>query len=75
MCRSDDPRGRRGLAAEHPVVAWLPAAGARCASARLDVFVDGDARALALAEGAFGAARDDDSYLSMVVSTGFGGGS
>jgi glucokinase len=29
---------------------------------------------LALAEGTFGAARDDDSYLSMVVSTGIGGG-
>jgi glucokinase len=27
-----------------------------------------------LAEGAFGAARDDSSYLSMVVSTGVGGG-
>jgi glucokinase len=40
----------------------------------LDVFVDGDARALALAEGAFGAARDESSYLSMVVSTGVGGG-
>jgi glucokinase len=40
----------------------------------LDVFVDGDARALALAEGAFGAARNESSYLSMVVSTGVGGG-
>jgi glucokinase len=40
----------------------------------LDVYVDGDARALALAEGAFGAARSDSSYLSMVVSTGVGGG-
>jgi len=40
----------------------------------LDVYVDGDARALALAEGAFGAARNDSSYLSMVVSTGVGGG-
>jgi len=39
-----------------------------------EVFVDGDARALALAEGAFGAARDVSSYLSMVVSTGVGGG-
>jgi glucokinase len=38
------------------------------------VFVDGDARALALAEGTFGAARDVSSYLSMVVSTGVGGG-
>ena len=40
----------------------------------LDVFVEGDARALALAEGAYGAARDVTSYLSMVVSTGVGGG-
>jgi glucokinase len=40
----------------------------------LDVFVDGDARALALAEGAFGGAREWNSYLSMVVSTGVGGG-
>jgi len=39
-----------------------------------EVFVDGDARALALAEGAFGAARGLSSYLSMVVSTGVGGG-
>lgn len=40
----------------------------------LEVYVDGDARALALAEGTFGAARDLTSYLSMVVSTGIGGG-
>ena len=38
-----------------------------------EVFIDGDARALALAEGAFGAAKGDRSYLSMVVSTGVGG--
>jgi glucokinase len=40
----------------------------------VEVYVDGDARALALAEGAFGAARRESSYLSMVVSTGVGGG-
>lgn len=40
----------------------------------LDVFVDGDARALALAEGVFGSARGDRSFLSMVVSSGVGGG-
>jgi glucokinase len=40
----------------------------------LEVYVDGDARALALAEGAFGGAREWSSYLSMVVSTGVGGG-
>ncbi len=38
-----------------------------------DVFIDGDARALALAEGRFGGARTQRSYLSMVVSTGVGG--
>src|SRR5579872_1201476 len=40
----------------------------------VEVHVDGDVRALALAEGRFGAARDDASYLSMVVSSGVGGG-
>ena len=40
----------------------------------LDVHVEGDARALALAEGHYGAARTLTSYLSMVVSTGIGGG-
>jgi glucokinase len=40
----------------------------------VDVYVDGDARALALAEGVYGGARDTSSYLSMVVSTGVGGG-
>jgi glucokinase len=39
-----------------------------------DIYIDGDARALALAEGSFGAARNQTSYLSMVVSTGVGGG-
>lgn len=39
----------------------------------LNVAVEGDVRALALAEGAFGAARDVANYASMVVSTGVGG--
>jgi glucokinase len=39
----------------------------------LAVFVDGDVRALALAERAFGAAHDVANYVSMVVSTGVGG--
>lgn len=38
-----------------------------------EVYVEGDAKALALAEGVFGAAQHDRSYLSMVVSTGIGG--
>ncbi|HUX03634.1 MAG TPA: ROK family protein [Acidimicrobiales bacterium] len=40
----------------------------------IEVFVEGDARALTLAEGVFGGARRDESCLSMVVSTGIGGG-
>jgi glucokinase len=40
----------------------------------LDVFVDNDAKAMALAEGWRGAARGTADYLGMVVSTGVGGG-
>ncbi len=39
----------------------------------LHVDVEGDVRALALAEGVFGAARDVKNYAAMVVSTGIGG--
>ncbi len=41
---------------------------------RLPVFVDNDAKALALGEGWTGAARGVDDYIGMVVSTGVGGG-
>jgi glucokinase len=40
----------------------------------LVVHVDNDAKALALAEGMWGGAAGRDNYLSMVVSTGVGGG-
>jgi glucokinase len=40
----------------------------------LPVFVDNDAKALALGEGWVGAAQGVSSYLAMVVSTGVGGG-
>jgi len=40
----------------------------------LPVFVEVDAKALALAEGWVGAARGRDGFLAMVVSTGVGGG-
>ena len=40
----------------------------------LDVFVDNDAKALALGEGAYGAARGERNFVAMVVSTGVGGG-
>lgn len=40
----------------------------------LDVHVDNDAKALALGEGWTGAARGENHYIAMVVSTGIGGG-
>jgi len=40
----------------------------------LDVHVDNDAKALALAEGWVGAAKGVSNYMAMVVSTGVGGG-
>jgi glucokinase len=40
----------------------------------LPVFVDNDAKALALGEGWTGAAAGADNYIGMVVSTGIGGG-
>lgn len=40
----------------------------------LPTSVDNDAKALARAEGLWGAARDEDNYMAMVVSTGVGGG-
>lgn len=40
----------------------------------LPVWVDNDAKALALAEGWIGSATGHSCYLSMVVSTGIGGG-
>jgi glucokinase len=40
----------------------------------LPTFVDNDAKALALAEGWLGAAKDERDFLAMVVSTGVGGG-
>jgi glucokinase len=40
----------------------------------LPVFVDNDAKALALGEGWVGAARGERDFIAMVVSTGVGGG-
>ncbi len=40
----------------------------------LPVFIDNDAKALALAEGWCGAAAEARNYMAMVVSTGVGGG-
>jgi glucokinase len=44
------------------------------AALTLPVFIDNDAKALALAEGWRGAARGERNFLAMVVSTGVGGG-
>ena len=43
-------------------------------AARLPVYGDLDAKALALAEGWIGAAQGHDNFIAMVVSTGVGGG-
>ena len=40
----------------------------------LPVFVDNDAKALAVGEGWVGAASDADNFVAMVISTGVGGG-
>ncbi len=58
------------------IPAWrdFPLRDALARELGLPVAVEGDARALALGEGRFGAARGVSDYLSMVVSTGVGGG-
>ncbi len=48
--------------------------GALSESMKMPVRLDNDAKVLALAEALFGAGRGQDSFLSMVVSTGVGGG-
>jgi glucokinase len=58
------------------IPAWraFPLQSALARHLDLPVFVDNDAKALALGEGWVGAARAHDDYLAMVVSTGVGGG-
>ncbi len=58
------------------ISAWrgFPLRSALAARTGLPTFVDNDAKALALGEGWFGAARGIDHYIGMVVSTGIGGG-
>lgn len=52
----------------------FPLAGRLNEALGLEVVVDNDAKALALAEGWRGAAVGERNYLGMVVSTGVGGG-
>jgi glucokinase len=58
------------------IPAWrdFPLRARLAALTALPVWVDNDAKALALGEGWTGAARDRRDYVAMVVSTGVGGG-
>jgi glucokinase len=58
------------------IPAWrgFPLRDALARHAQLPVYVENDAKALALGEGWVGAARTRAHYLAMVVSTGVGGG-
>ncbi len=58
------------------IPAWrdFPLRERLAAATGLPVFVDNDAKALALGEGWVGAARGRDNFIAMVVSTGVGGG-
>ena len=65
------------LAVEHPCVALLSSPGpleALPTLAATPVFIDNDAKALALGEAWAGAAQGVENFLAMVVSTGIGGG-
>jgi glucokinase len=58
------------------IPAWrdFPLRGVLVEHLALPVWIDNDAKALALGEGWRGAARDCADYVGMVVSTGVGGG-
>jgi glucokinase len=58
------------------IPAWrsFPLRARLAAHTGLDVHVDNDAKALALAEGWVGAAKGARDFIAMVVSTGVGGG-
>lgn len=58
------------------IPAWrgFPLRSRLAEATRLPVFVDNDAKALALGEGWKGAAADCRNFIAMVVSTGVGGG-
>jgi glucokinase len=58
------------------IAAWraFPLRSRLASSLGLGVFVDNDAKALALGEGWVGAAAGRGNFLAMVVSTGVGGG-
>ncbi|HTL85905.1 MAG TPA: ROK family protein [Acidimicrobiia bacterium] len=69
------PMNSRGVSPLN-IPAWreFPLAVKLHARLGLPVWIDNDAKALALGEGWLGAARGVDNYIAMVVSTGVGGG-
>jgi glucokinase len=58
------------------IPAWraFPLRDRLAAHTGLDVYIDNDAKALALGEGWVGAAKGERDFVAMVVSTGVGGG-
>jgi glucokinase len=74
-CGGPMERGGERVSPLHtPAWRQFPLRGRLRALTGLDVFIDNDAKALALGEGWVGAARGHDSFIGMVVSTGIGGG-
>lgn len=74
---SGGPMSRDGEAVSPlNIPAWrdFPLRARLAEAVRSPVWVDNDAKALALGEGWRGAARDVSSFIAMVVSTGVGGG-
>jgi glucokinase len=76
-CGCGGPMTRAGEAVSPlNIPAWrdFPLRGRLERHTGLPTFVDNDAKALAVGEGRFGAARGVDNFIGMVVSTGIGGG-
>lgn len=69
-----EPGGRRVSPLNIPAWRSFPLYSKLVEATGLEVVIDNDAKALALAEGWRGAATDVSNYLAMVVSTGVGGG-
>jgi glucokinase len=69
-------RAANALVSPLNIPAWrdFPLRDRLAAAFGVPVFVDNDAKALALGEGWLGAAIDVDNFIAMVVSTGVGGG-
>jgi glucokinase len=69
-----DPHGEHVSPLNIPAWRDFPLRARLAAHTGLPVWVDNDAKALALGEGWTGAARGRRDYIGMVVSTGVGGG-